>query len=87
MWEAVMPVDKERAPVIYEGKLPLVAAVMNAGPGLVGVYGWDERRPDRDEEPEIRIVLSAGSATSLCGSLIRCKLLQGDFAAVGWRIV
>ena len=86
MWQGIAPVQIGDAPVIYEGDPPVLASVFNAGPGTVRVEGWDERRPKREHESAIAIVLKPGRISSLRARLARCRLDDGEFAAVAWRM-
>ena len=82
--------DESYDPIVYEGDVPAVIIVTNAGPATIRIQAWKTTAPRSEETPSVRIQVRTGDTRIVSGSLIRAKIDESNegksFAAVGWRL-
>lgn len=86
MWDAVTHVTDDYDPILYESPDGSNALVLNAGPGSILVRAWLEI-DTHGEEPHLKVELRPGDQRILGGRLIRARLMSGQCAAIGWRLL
>jgi hypothetical protein len=96
MWEGVTPVSDHYDPPLSESPVVVGAVVLNAGPNDVELRAWTTFPVATGASPNITLELRVGHTRSVCGCLVRVKMLDTEsgqpksgpgFAAVAWRTI
>ena len=86
MWHTITPVESQHNPIVSEVSHPQALVLLNAGPGYIRIQGWQDPQGLRTS-PDINLVVPAGDQRIIQAALVRVKLENGLFAAVGTRLL